>query len=49
MAEALWITLILIVVAIGGILGFLYFVQITQTRKATQANNVFMALFPFLV
>ena len=33
MAEALWITLILIVVAIGGILGFLYFVQITQTRK----------------
>jgi hypothetical protein len=31
MAEALWITLILIVVTIGGILGFLYFVKITQT------------------
>ena len=31
MAEALWITLILIVVTIAGILAFLYFVQITQT------------------
>ena len=31
MAEALVITLILIVVTIGGILGFLYFVKITQT------------------
>src|SRR5215469_13096123 len=31
MAEALLITLILIVVTIAGILGFLYFVKITQT------------------
>jgi hypothetical protein len=32
MAEALLITLILIVVTIAGILAFLYFVQITQTN-----------------
>ena len=31
MAEALLITLLLIVVTIAGILGFLYFVKITQT------------------
>jgi hypothetical protein len=31
MAEALLITLLLIVVTIGGILGFLYFAKITQT------------------
>ena len=31
MAEALWITMLLILITIGGILAFLYFVQITQT------------------
>ena len=31
MAEVLWITLLLIVVTIAGILAFLYFVRITQT------------------
>jgi hypothetical protein len=31
MAEALWITMFLIVVTIGGILAFLYYVRITQT------------------
>ena len=31
MAEALWITMLLIVITIGGILAFLYFVKITQT------------------
>src|SRR5262249_38834818 len=31
MAEALWITMLLIVVAIGGILAFLYYVRLTQT------------------
>ena len=31
MAEVLWITLILIVVTIGGILAFLYYVRLTQT------------------
>jgi hypothetical protein len=30
MAEALWITILLIVVTIGGILAFLYFARITQ-------------------
>jgi len=31
MAEMLWITMLLIVVTIGGILAFLYYVRITQT------------------
>jgi hypothetical protein len=31
MAEALWITMLLIVITMGGILAFLYFVRITQT------------------
>ena len=31
MAEALWITMLLIVITIGGILAFLYFVRIIQT------------------
>src|SRR5215470_6830149 len=31
MAEALWIIVLLIVVTIGGILAFLYYVRITQT------------------
>jgi hypothetical protein len=31
MAEVLWITLLLILITIAGILGFLYFVRITQT------------------
>jgi hypothetical protein len=31
MAEALWVTMLLIVVTIGGILAFLYYVRITQT------------------
>src|SRR5215813_13502298 len=31
MAEVLWITMFLIVVTIGGILAFLYYVRLTQT------------------
>ena len=31
MAEALWITMLSIVITIGGILAFLYFVRLTQT------------------
>ena len=34
MAEALWITILLIVVTIGGILAFLYYVRITQTAES---------------
>jgi hypothetical protein len=34
MAEVLWITLLLILITIAGILGFLYFVRITQTVES---------------
>jgi len=33
MAEALWITILLILITIGGILAFLYYVRITQTSE----------------
>src|ERR1700756_3667176 len=33
MAEVLWITMLLIVVTIGGILAFLYYVRMTQTAE----------------
>jgi hypothetical protein len=33
MAEALWITIFLILITIGGILAFLYYVRITQTTE----------------
>jgi hypothetical protein len=33
MAEALWITILLIMITIGGILAFLYYVRITQTAE----------------
>ena len=33
MAEALWITTLLIMVTVGGILAFLYYVRLTQTSE----------------
>jgi hypothetical protein len=33
MAEALWITTLLILITIGGILAFLYYVRLTQTSE----------------
>src|SRR5215469_8495078 len=33
MAEALWITILLILITIGGILAFLYYVRLTQTSE----------------
>ena len=33
MAEALWITILLILITIGGILAFLYYVRITQSSE----------------
>ena len=40
MTEVLWITMLLIVVTIGGILGFLYFVRITQTLETEKKIKI---------